>query len=98
MVPRSAAAMYYFFFSYSRSDNNEYLIMRSFYADLDEAVRDKVGGVKVSFFDQSGNEPGDAWEENLERALSTSRAFIAMATASYCKCTAARSGPRSRTE
>lgn len=75
--------MYYFFFSYSRSDNNEYL--RTFYADLDQAVRDKIGGRDVSFFDQSGNEPGDAWEQNLEMALASSRVFVSVATASYCK-------------
>jgi FxsC-like protein len=75
--------MYYFFFSYSRSDNNEYL--RTFYSDLDEAVRGIVGGGDVSFFDQSGNEPGDVWEENLETALANSRVFVAVVTASYCK-------------
>lgn len=75
--------MYYFFFSYSRADNNEYL--KTFYADLDQAVRDKVGDGDVSFFDQSDNEPGDTWEQNLEMALARSRVFIAVATASYCK-------------
>jgi FxsC-like protein len=75
--------MYYFFFSYSRSDNTEYL--RTFYKDLDEAVREKVGGADISFFDQSGNEPGDFWEENLERALARARVFVAVATADYVK-------------
>ncbi len=75
--------MYYFFFSYSRSDNTEYL--RTFYNDLDEAVRDKVGGADVSFFDQSGNEPGDFWERNLEKALARARVFVAVATADYVK-------------
>jgi hypothetical protein len=75
--------MYYFFFSYSRDNNDQYL--RAFYSDLDKAVKDKVGGGKRSFIDQSGNEPGDVWEDNLETALSTSRVFVAMATASYCQ-------------
>ena len=75
--------MYYFFFSYSRGDNTEYL--RTFYKDLDEAVREKVGGADLSFFDQSGNEPGDFWEEKLEQALGRARVFVAVATADYVK-------------
>jgi hypothetical protein len=70
-IKRKRHEMYYFFFSYSRNDNNRYL--KTFYTDLDEAVRDMVGREKVSFFDQSGNEPGDHWENNLKIALSTSR-------------------------
>jgi FxsC-like protein len=75
--------MYYFFFSYSRSDNNEYL--RTFYADLDRAIKEKTGEAEVSFIDQSGNEPGDVWESSLESALARARVFVAIATANYVK-------------
>jgi FxsC-like protein len=74
---------YYFFFSYSRDNNDEYL--RKFFDDLNKAVGEMIGEKTTGFIDQTGNEPGDFWESNLEAALAHSRVFLAIATASYCK-------------
>lgn len=76
--------MYYFFFSYSRSDNSEFL--KGFFSDLQNIIKEKLGlEGDVGFIDQTGNEPGDHWEAKLEQALACSRVFVAVATASYAR-------------
>ena len=74
----------YFFFSYSRQNNDSFL--RDFFADLNKSVQELVGqSDDAGFFDQTGLEPGDFWENKLEQALSTSRVFVAAVTAGYVK-------------
>ena len=74
----------YFFFSYSRQNNDSFL--REFFSDLNGAVKELVGEkADAGFFDQKGLEPGDFWEKELEEALVASRVFIAAVTAGYAK-------------
>jgi|GEM_PF-3509208 len=74
----------YFFFSYSRQNNDSFL--RDFFNDLNTAVKELVGEKNdAGFFDQKGLEPGELWESELEQALSQARVFIAAVTAGYVK-------------
>lgn len=74
----------YFFFSYSRQNNDSFL--RDFFADLNNAVKELVGEkTDAGFFDQTGLEPGELWENELERALASARVFVSAVTAGYAK-------------
>ena len=74
----------YFFFSYSRQNNDKYLC--DFFEELNGAVKEMVGvTTDVGFFDQDSLEPGEFWEKKIEQALTRCRIFIAAITAGYFK-------------
>jgi FxsC-like protein len=74
----------YFFFSYSRQNNDSFL--REFFDELNQTVKELVGERSdTGFFDQKGLELGEFWEKDLEQALISSRVFIATVTAGYAK-------------
>lgn len=71
-----------FFFSYSRDNNDEYLLQ--FFKDLQKEVDDLSGDRDSGYIDQAEHEPGDVWEARLEQGLRTARVFVAVLTANYC--------------
>lgn len=77
---------YEFFFSYTRSNNGDYL--KRFFADLSEEVRERRGlpvGAEVGFFDQRELELGEDWDAALVDALQTCKVMVAIASPGYWK-------------
>ncbi|TWO65499.1 TIR domain-containing protein [Caenimonas sedimenti] len=77
---------YEFFFSYSRSNNNEYL--QTFFENLSEAVREELGkgkGEVVGFFDQRDIELGEDWDQKIFEALQDSKVMVAVGSPGYFK-------------
>lgn len=81
-IPGVGRSMPRFFFSYSRESNDDAL--RQFFTDLSKEVDGLTGDTGSGYFDQAEHEPGDVWEESLEKGLSTARVFVAVLTANYC--------------
>lgn len=77
---------YEFFFSYTRSNNSNYL--RQFFNDLSEEVRELNGlpaGSPVGFFDQRDIELGSEWEEDILQALQDSKVLVSIYSPGYFK-------------
>jgi FxsC-like protein len=77
---------YRFFFSYTRNNNDIYL--KSFFKDLSDAVRDKLGlGPKedVGFFDERELELGEVWDRSIVAALQSTKVFLAVMSPAYLK-------------
>jgi FxsC-like protein len=76
--------MRYFFLSYARGDDAEYV--RRFYELLSREVRIRAGlnsDVEVGFLDRRGIDVGQVWSEELAEALGNCRTFIALCSPSY---------------
>lgn len=80
---------YCFFLSYSRRDAVGDAFLKKFYLELAQRVGAKLGlptdtdETEIGFFDETGIEPGDAWLDNIVRALQTSKVFICLYSRGY---------------
>lgn len=74
---------FWFFLSYARDDSDTYL--RKFFEDLckETALRERLLDGEIGFFDTEAIQTGDFWQENLERALGTSRVLIGLCSPAY---------------
>lgn len=77
-----------FFFSYARDDQDPYL--DSFYAELVEEVRLRVGESKahvgrLAFRDKKKVELGQRWRDEIWRALGTSEVFVYLCSPLYLR-------------
>lgn len=75
---------YYFFFSYARNNNDDYL--RKFFDDLSDKIREILGfgpGVQVGFFDQKDVELGAEWDPKLAQALQTCPVMVSLYSQAY---------------
>lgn len=78
--------MYEFFLSYARDNHNQ--LLKKFYDDLSQAVRDLLGvpsSQPVSFLDQDGIALGQPWDPALVNALQSSRVMVAVGSPLYFK-------------
>jgi FxsC-like protein len=74
----------YFFLSYAREDDPEYI--RRFFHDLSSQVRNLAGVGKedvVGFLDEQSLQIGQRWSMELADALSSCRCFVAMTSPRY---------------
>lgn len=76
--------MLYFFLSYARGDDDEYV--KRFYSDLCREIRVRKGAhpnEEVGFLDVNSIGLGSSWPEKLVDALSTCRVFLSLYSPGY---------------
>ena len=92
---------YWFFLSYARRNDVSYTLgaegdathklMRQLYEELAADIINNAdtGGAKaieqIGFFDQTGIEPGDKWDDKVAEALRTTRVMLCLFTRNYFK-------------
>src|ERR1051326_8402379 len=72
---------YFFYLSFSRRDNSEFL--RQFFADLDHEVRIQSGSDEGGFLDEESISPGDSFETAILDGIQNSRTFVPLLSPSY---------------
>ncbi|HZI49477.1 MAG TPA: FxsC protein [Pyrinomonadaceae bacterium] len=73
----------WFFFSYAREDQDDYLI--KFYTDLGKEIRlaTQLDADEVGFLDQDSIELADRWTEKLSEALRTCKVMVSVCSPTY---------------
>ncbi|HEY0321990.1 MAG TPA: P-loop NTPase fold protein [Pyrinomonadaceae bacterium] len=78
---------YWFYLSYSRSEDNSFI--KRFYLDLCRDIARLVGSdvdpEQLGFFKSSSIEMGEEWERSVAEAISTCRTFVCLYSPGYFK-------------
>jgi len=74
---------YWFFLSYAHADDGS--LLRRFYEELQEEVRQLIGGTKkqISFLDRNAIGHGATWDQTLEAGLKTCKVFVPLYSSAY---------------